>query len=371
MDPIVPMADPCADLVLWRDEIMQVIGHVVDSGFYILGPEVGNFERNLAKKLDGAGAVGVGCGTEGLVLALLAIGVGVGDEVITVSHTAGPTVAAVHMTGATPVLVDVDPETFCLDPQKLEAAVGPRTKAILPVHLYGHPADLDRVCEFARKRGLAVVEDCAQAQQATISGKMVGSIGDVGCFSFYPTKVLGALGDGGAVAAAEEWLVERLRQLRTYGWTKAQYAEFANGRCSRLDEMQAAILNVKLKYLDQSIERSRGLAHQYNQAFSDLSLVTPTERQGCRHVFHLYVVRCKERDELVRHLERMGVKTGRHYPFPAHVQPGLSAGARIPEPLTVTELLAQEIVTLPLFSGMTVEQQERVIQGVRSFFGKA
>jgi dTDP-4-amino-4,6-dideoxygalactose transaminase len=273
------------------------------------------------------------------------------------------------MVGAVPVLVEVDPETFCLDPSALEAALSPRSKAVLPVHLYGHPADLHRIGLFARQRGLAVVEDCAQAQGATIEQHPVGSIGDVGCFSFYPTKNLGAIGDGGMAVSKHPGLVDRLRRLRTYGWSKSQFAEIAQGRCSRLDELQAAILNVKLGSLAANLERRRNIARQYNAAFADLPLVLPREQPGCRHAYHLYVVRCEEREALARHLDRAGIGTAIHYPFPVHAQPGLAAGSRIPQPLLLTEKLAGEILTLPLYPSMSEPDQARVIEGVRSFFG--
>jgi dTDP-3-amino-3,4,6-trideoxy-alpha-D-glucose transaminase len=367
----VPLADPRADLASLRGDILTALARVVDSGAYILGPEVAGFERALSTQLGVTGAVGVGSGTDALVLALLALEVGPGDEVITVSHTAGPTVAAINMTGATPVLVDIEPSTYCLDPAALEAAVSPRTRAILPVHLYGHPADLPRICEFAHGRGIAVIEDCAQAQHATISGRMVGSFGELGCFSFYPTKNLGAIGDGGAIAATGDKLVERLRRLRTYGWTKPQYAELALGRCSRLDEMQAAILNVKLGHLGEAVERRREIARLYNEAFADLPLTLPVEREDCRHVYHLYVMRSDRAAALEQHLGGLGIGSGRHYPFPVHVQPGLAFGARIPASLTVTETIVGEILTLPLYPSLSSEQQARVIKGVRTFFGKS
>ena len=228
----VPLADPRADLAPLRGEILAAMARVIDTGTYVLGAQVAALEQKLASRFGTAGAVGVGCGTDALALALLAIGVAPGDEVITVSHTAGATVAAICMIGAVPVLVDVDPVTYCLDAGMLEAAVSSRTRAIIPVHLYGHPSDLDRIGDFARRHSIAVVEDCAQAQEATIGGRPVGSIGDAAGFSFYPTKILGAIGDGGLVTASRPEIVDRVRQLRSYGWSKPQYAEIAAGRCS-------------------------------------------------------------------------------------------------------------------------------------------
>src|SRR5580700_5455625 len=216
----VPLADPHADLLTLRDRILAAVTGVVDSGFYILGEEVSAFETEIANRLGVAGTVGVGCGTEALVLGMLAAGIGPGDEVVTVSHTAGASAAAILMIGAVPVLVDVRADTFCMDAGALDQAIGPRTRAVMPVHLYGHPSDMAAIGAVAQRLGLAVIEDCAQAQEASIDGRQVGSIGDIGCFSFYPTKTLGALGDGGIVASRERALIDRARSLRTYGWTK-------------------------------------------------------------------------------------------------------------------------------------------------------
>jgi dTDP-4-amino-4,6-dideoxygalactose transaminase len=365
----VPLADPVGDTASERADILAAVASVLDHGPYILGPSVTTFEREMAARLGVAATVGVGSGTDALVLALLAVGVEAEDEVITVSHTAGPTVAAINMIGANPVLIDVEAATCCLDPQKLEDALGTRTKAIIAVHLYGHPADMKVIAEFGRRHGIAIVEDCAQAQGATIGDHQVGSIGEVGCFSFYPTKNLGAIGDAGLVTARDRATAERLGQLRTYGWTEPQYATLPNGRCSRLDELQAAILLVKLKHLNAQIERRRAIALRYRDALQDLALTLPSELGGCRHVYHLYVVRTDDRDRLKAHLRKSGVCTGLHYPYPVHVQSGLMKRARVAGPLSVTEALYRQILTLPLYPSMTESQQIRVIEGVRSFFG--
>jgi dTDP-4-amino-4,6-dideoxygalactose transaminase len=368
---IVPIADPHADIGSDREAILEAMRRVLDSGAYILGPEVKSFEDATARRLGVPDAVGVGSGTDALTIALLASGVGPGEEVITASHTAGPTIAAIHMAGAMPVLVEVEEESYCIDPAAIEAAIGPKTKAIIPIHLYGHPANLDRICAIASKHDIAVIEDCAQAHDASVSGRPVGSIGRAGCFSYYPTKNLGALGDGGLIAASTRKFAERVRQLRTYGWSTPQFSSIPNGRCSRLDELQAAVLNVKLASLSEKTRKRRAIAQVYNDAFKDLPLILPIEQPGCHHVYHLYVVRTDKRDALVRDLDKAGVATGRHYPFAAHVQPGIARGARIPNPLTRTELLMQTILTLPLFPSMRVDQVEKVISGVRSFFGSA
>lgn len=366
----VPLADPALDTAQGREKILAAIGRVIDSGSYILGPQVTAFESAMASRHAVAGAIGVGSGTDALSLALKSLEIGAGDEVVTVSHTAGPTVAAICSLGATPVLIDVEEETYCLDPQKLETAFSPRTKAVLVVHLYGLSADMDRICAIADRRKIPVIEDCAQAQGATYRGRLVGSIGQLSCFSFYPTKNLGAIGDGGAVLARTAELVERVRHLRTYGWTKPQYAEVSGGRCSRLDEMQAAILNVKLPGLGESVTKRSVLAARYSEGLRDLPLKLPAERPDCHHAYHLYVVRSDRRDALARSLNEAGVSTGLHYPYPVHKQPAFAAVARVPELLAVTERIAGEILTLPLFPSLTAYQQDRVIGAVRRFFGR-
>jgi dTDP-4-amino-4,6-dideoxygalactose transaminase len=348
--------------------MMAALERTIDSGAYILGKEVEAFEHRLSMRLGTAGAVGVGSGTEALVLGLLAVGVSSGDEVVTVSHTAGATVAAIRMIGAVPVLIDIDEASYCMDPRRLESAITSRTKAILPVHLYGHPADMVSIGAIAQLHNIPVVEDCAQAQEATIEGRAVGSIGQVGCFSFYPTKNLGAIGDAGLVVATASETVERLRRLRTYGWSRPQFADIRDGRCSRLDELQAAILNVKVNHLARDVERRREIAQRYNDAFARLPLTLPAEYDGARHVYHLYVVRCDCRDALALHLKESGIDTGIHYPFPVHLQPGLVTGARIAGSLKVTETVAKEILSLPLYPSLSNESQRRVIETVCKFF---
>lgn len=362
----VPLANPRGEAQALRAEIAAALMRVIDSPVYILGPEVSAFEKTLAASIGAAEAIGVASGTDALVLALLALGVAPGDEVITVSHTAGPTVAAIRMVGAVPVLVDIDAATYCLDPAAIKAALSPRTRAIIAVHLYGHPADIAAI--RAAAPGVPVVEDCAQAQGALSGGKPVGGLGDIACFSFYPTKNLGAIGDGGAIASNDAALTERARKLRTYGWTKPQYAEMENGRCSRLDELQAALLSVKLAALPGYIDRRRAIAARYRDDLSGLPLTLPIETAGNSHAYHLYVLRSDRRDALEAHLQKEGIGVGRHYPLPVHKQPGLAAHARIPATLTVTEKIAGEILSLPMFSTMTDMQADRVVTAVKGFF---
>ncbi len=361
----VPLVDLRAQYLALKAEIDAAVHRVLDSGWYILGEEVAEFEREFAEYCGAAACVGVGSGTEALHLALLACDIGPGDEVITVSHTAVATVAAITLTGARPVLVDVDPETYTMDPTALEAAITERTRAIVPVHLYGHPADMEPILAIARRAGLRVIEDCAQAHGATYHGRPVGTLGDLGCFSFYPTKNLGALGDGGAVVSRDPALAERVRLLREYGWThQARYVSQVRGLNSRLDEMQAAILRVKLRHLDKWNGARRTLASHYAKRLPE-TVIKPVERAGCRHVYHLYVVRVPGRDALRARLRELDIATGVHYPVPVHRQPAyqdLAPDAGLPQ----TERLAGEILSLPMDPTFSIEQVEQVAEAIRS-----
>ena len=367
---IVPLADPRAENQRLRRAILEAVAGVVDRGEYVLGTCVSRFERELADSVGAAGAIGVGCGTEALVVGLLACGVGCEDEVIAPSHTAGPTIAAIRMTGAVPVFVDVRDEDFCIDPEAFAAAIGPRTKAVIPVHLYGHPADMERIVQVASAESVAIVEDCAQAQGARIGQVPIGAFGDVGCYSFYPTKNLGAVGDGGAVLTLDVRVLEKLRMLRTYGWTQPQFAELEGGRCTRLDELQAAILLVKLSQLEDAVMRRRAIAARYVEGLADLPISLPAERIGMRHAYHLFVIRSDRRDDLAARLKANGIMTGRHYPFPAHAQPALASRSRISGSLARTERIVSEILSIPIFPDMTEEQIDHVIDAMRHYFGK-
>jgi dTDP-4-amino-4,6-dideoxygalactose transaminase len=364
----VPLADPRGESLQLREEISAALMRVVDSGSYILGPEVAAFEKALATNVGAAEAVGVASGTDALTLAMLAAGVAAGDEVITVSHTAGPTVAAIRMIGAVPVLVDVEESSYCINADKVEPAIGPRTRAIVAVHLYGHPADMAAINGIASHHGVSVIEDCAQAQGATIGVRQVGPLGDIGCFSFYPTKNLGAIGDGGALVTDNPGLADRVRKLRTYGWTKPQYAELEHGRCSRLDEIQAAILSLKLKSLSSNLQSRRRAVARYRAGLAGLPLILPSERADSRHSYHLFVIRTQSRDALEAYLRARGIGTGRHYPWPVHLQPGIASFARVPARLAVTERIAGEILSLPMFATISEAQIDRVVDAVRQFY---
>lgn len=364
----IPQANPGANYQAHRAEIDAAIARTLERGRYILGPEVEAFEAEFAAVCGVAYGVGVGSGTDALILALRAAGVGPGDEVITVSHTAVATVAAIELAGARPVLVEVDPSYYTLDAGWLSAAMTPRTRAIVPVHLYGQPADMASIQSFARRHGLLLVEDAAQAHGATLHGKAIGSWGDLACFSFYPTKNLGAFGDGGMVVTNDAQLAERVRLLREYGW-RSRYVSDAAGQNSRLDELQAAVLRVKLRHLEAENERRRALAQRYTALLAGGSAAPPGERPGARHVFHLYVVRSARRDDLQRFLRDQGIGTGIHYPVPVHLQPAYRRLGLAPGSLPVSERLTREVLSLPLYPELSEEQVERVAQAVRDFDG--
>lgn len=360
---MVAMIDMGGQVAALRGEIDAAVARVLDSGWYILGGETAAFEKEFAAYVAGdsgqkVNCVGVNSGTDALRLALWACEIGPGDEVITVSHTAVATAAAITMSGATPVFVDIDPATYALDPAALAEAITPRTRAIIPVHLYGHPADLTGVLAIARQFNLRVIEDCAQAHGSMYQGRHVGTWGDFGCFSFYPTKNLGALGDGGAVISTDADLAAKVRLLREYGWTpQARYVSQALGMNSRLDEMQAAILRVKLAYLDAWNEKRRARAAFYADLLPS-AVIQPIEQAGCRHVYHLYVVRVPRREQVRSHLASAGIATAIHYPVPIHKQPAYSAHAYLSLPHT--EQAANEILSLPMHPLLTTQQVEQV-----------
>jgi dTDP-4-amino-4,6-dideoxygalactose transaminase len=359
-------ARPSAQYQALRDEIDGAIRKMLEGHAYIMGPEVERFETGFASYIGAAHAVGVANGTDALHLALRALDIGAGHEVIVPAHTAVPTIAAIEMSGAAPAFVDITRDRFGLDPALVERAITPRTRAIMPVHLYGHPADLGPLLEIARRRGIKLVEDCAQAHGARWQGHRVGAIGDVGCFSLYPTKNLGAIGDAGIVTTNDTSIAERLRELRQYGWRGRQISETA-GFNSRLDELQAAILNVKLAHLDDGNARRRAIAERYRAAFADLPLALPESQPGCESVYHLFVVRTALRDRLKAHLQEHGVIAGIHYPVPCHHHPVYQArfgAVRLP----VTEQIVGEILSLPMYPELTDDQVERVIDAVCAFF---
>jgi dTDP-4-amino-4,6-dideoxygalactose transaminase len=356
---LISCGNPRAQYKAHKIAIDAAIKRVLESGRYILGDEVSAFEQEFADYIGVRHAVGVGSGTEALHLALVACGIGAGDEVITVAHTAVATVAAIELSGATPVLVDIEPDYFTLDPLQLYSAITPRTKAIVPVHIYGQPADLEVITSIAAQHGLRVIEDCAQAHGATYRGKRVGSWGDIACFSFYPTKNLGAIGDAGAVTTNNSELAEKVRCLREYGWVERNVSRVP-GWNSRLDELQAAILRVKLQFLDADNERRREIATLYDKLLADLDLVLPARRANATHVFHLYVVRSPDREDLSEALRSNAVGALVHYPYPVHMQPAYVGKLAGSEYLPNTERAAREILSLPIYPELTDVEVQKV-----------
>lgn len=335
---------------------------VLRSGWYVLGPELRAFERAFAAYHGVEHAVGVASGTDAIELSLRAAGVEPGAEVITVAHTAVPTVCAIERAGAVPVLVDIDANTYTMDPAAVRAAITPRTQAVVPVHLYGQPADMVTLSAIARDKGLLVVEDCAQAHGARLNGRLVGSFGDLAAFSFYPTKNLGALGDAGAVVTNDAGFADKLRQLRTYGQV-GRYEHRTRGINSRLDELQAAILQAKLPHLDEQNAVRCRLAERYDAAFKNHPLIMrPEVRTGAQPVYHLYVVRNARRDTLMRQMTDQGVQTLIHYAVPVHLQSAYADLGYQRGDLPVTERVCGEILSLPMHPGLHTEEVDTITE---------
>jgi dTDP-4-amino-4,6-dideoxygalactose transaminase len=363
----VPFGDFKAHVAALRPEIDAALGRVLDSGWFILGPEGEAFEAELAAFLEARHAVAVANGTEAIQLALEALGLGPGDEVVTSPMSAAFTALAVLRAGARPVFADLDPRTLNVDPRAVADALTPRTRAILPVHLYGHPADLDPLLEVARRRGIALVEDACQAVGARYKGRRVGALSGIGALSFYPTKNLGALGDGGAVVVQDPEVAARLRRLRNGGQSD-RYRHETAGVNSRLDEMQAAILRVGLAHLEAWTARRRALAERYLAGLRDAGVELPREEDYATAAWHLFVVRHPRRDALAAALLARGVGTLIHYPFPLHLQPAFAALGRAGQ-FPVAEKAAGEILSLPLYPEMSDAQADAVIEAVRAGAG--
>jgi dTDP-4-amino-4,6-dideoxygalactose transaminase len=359
----IPLVDLQAEYELLRSELDAAVTRVLASGWYILGREVAAFEEEFASYLGIAHAVGVASGTDAVLLACRALEIGPDDEVITVSHTAVATVAAIELSGAKPVFVDIDPVTYTMDMSQVGAAITPRTKAIIPVHLYGRPAEMDILLALARRHNLFVIEDCAQAHGARYKGKRVGTLGDAAAFSFYPTKNLGAVGDGGAVVTNNPVVANRLKMLRQYGWQQRYISDFS-GYNSRLDELQAALLRVKLRYLDNFNATRRHLAELYNQRLAHLPLTLPTIEPNCEPVFHLYVIQTDQRDRLQSYLAEQGIGTAVHYPVPVHRQPAYQRLGYEVGSLPVTERVCGDILSLPIHPHMSKSEVESVAQAI-------
>ena len=365
----VPFLDLVTETDLLRDEIRAAIEACLRGATFVFGPDHAAFEAEFGKFLGGAGVAAVGSGTDALYLALRALGVGQGDEVICPSFTFVATAEAILRTGARPVFADVQRDTLGLDPDAAESAVTPRTKAILPVHLYGMPADMDALLAVARRHGLRVVEDAAQAHGATWNERMVGTLGDLGCFSFYPTKNLGAFGDAGAVVGRDAGLLDEIRVLANHG-RRDWHTHVAVGVNSRMDDIQAAVLRVKLRRLAEWNESRRRSARGYLARLADVPgvvLPPPPDSDPARPVYHLFVIESEDRDGLAAHLKARGVATGRHYPVPVHLQPGYADLGYEEGSLPATEWAAGHVLSLPMFPGLSEEQLDVVASAIREF----
>ena len=344
-------------------EIRKAISRVIDSGNYILGPEVEKFEQNLSTYLGNKYSIGVNSGTDALILSLRALGVKENDEVILPSHTATATASAVVAVGATPVFVDIDEVSYTLDPVDLEKKISNRTKAIIMVHLYGNPSDVDKIIEIAKRREIYLIEDCAQSLGARYGIKPTGSFGILSCFSFYPTKNLGAIGDAGAISTNNKELFEKIKMLRQYGWDEERISIIESNQ-SRLDEIQSAILNVKMKYLEKSILERIETASIYSENLRDLNLKIPQISTGNQHSFHLYVIRIENREKIIQKLNKINIFPGIHYKVPIHLNSAFVKFSH--EKLPVTENIANEILSLPLYPGIKRKEVFKVIEEIKN-----
>ena len=357
-------SNPLAQYESKKVEISDAIKRVLDRGQYVLGSEVKTFENSFSNYCGVKYGVGVNSGTDALILALKALDIGPGDEVITVSYSAIATISAILACGATPVLVDIEWGYFTMDPACVNLAITSKTKAILPVHIYGQPADMDPILLIAKENNLLVIEDCAQAPGASYNGVKVGSMGDVGCFSFYPTKNLGAFGDGGMVVTKNVRIADRIRRLGQYGWNSIRDTQ-EPGVNSRLDEIQAAVLNVKLKSLDSDNACRKNVAAWYTNKLSGAELTLPIERPNSHHVYHLYVISCGNRDELKRQMENNSVIAGIHYVVPGHLHKGYTEKCILPSMgLPITENLSGKILSLPMYPEITSQQLDKVYKSM-------
>ena len=365
---MISLVDLTAQYHSIKKEIDEAVLSTLESGHFILGPQVIKFEESVASYLGMDFGVGLASGTDALVLALRALNVGAGDEVIIPAYTFFATAGTVMSVGAKPVFVDVDPRTYQIDVSKIKSAITPKTKAIIPVHLYGHPAETNPILEIAREHDLKVIEDNAQGFGAEYLGIKTGALGDIGCLSFFPTKNLGAFGDAGMAVTNDPALAEHMRMLRTHGWKKKYYSEEV-GYNSRLDALQAAILQAKFPYADSWNDKRRELAHRYSEYLAPLGIVTPMEREWAKHVYHLYIIRSAKRDALQAFLKGKGIASEVYYPLPPHLSVPCRKFGYKEGDFPHAELAARETLALPLYPELTQSQQDEVIAAVREFVG--
>jgi len=363
---VIFFSNPQAQYNSYKKKIDEAIQNVLSGNQFILGENVSSFEKEFAKYTGVDHVIGVGSGTDALCLALRALNIGPDNEVIAPSHTAVATIAAIEMAGAIPVLVDIDPVYYTISPEAIKKAITVRTRAVVAVHLYGQPTNMEEILYVAKKHEIKVIEDCAQAHGATYKNQKVGSIGDVGCFSFYPTKNLGALGDGGAISTSNKKTASRISRLRQYGWNENKISE-EPGWNSRLDELQAAVLRIKLPNLDADTEKRMVIARKYTEVFQGLPITSPAVRDQCRHVYHLYVIAVNKRNELVEFLKNNDIIAGVHYPMPVHKMPAYSN--RVPrDSLMQTNKLADRVISLPIYPELTIAEQDMVISTIQKFY---
>ena len=362
---MIRCANPLEQYNSYKKEIDTAISSVLTKGNYILGDEVKSFEQEFSDFIGVDYGIGVGNGTDALLVALKACGVGPEDEVITVSHTAVATATSIIMSGEKPVLVDIEPNFYSIDLSKLESAITEKTKAIILVHLYGCPAEIENIKKITKKHNIFLIEDCAQAHGAVYKDSKVGSFGDLSCFSFYPTKNLGAIGDGGMVLTKDDSLAERCFELREYGW-KERYSSSTFGWNTRLDEIQAAILRVKLKYLDIDNKKRKRIAQMYKELLDDSIIELPKERKESSHVYHLFVIQSDNRDSLMEYLHQKDIFVNIHYPLPIHLQPFYKSILQTKE-LKITESIAKKILSLPMYPELLDEEVEEVSAAVNNF----
>jgi dTDP-4-amino-4,6-dideoxygalactose transaminase len=363
---VIPFVDLKAQYLSIKDEILAAVAKVLDSTQFVLGDEVVALEQEFAAYCGADMGIAVNTGTSALHLALLAAGIGPGDEVITVPFTFVATVAAIGYTGATPVFVDIDPVSYTIDVTQIEQAITERTKAILPVHLYGQPADMDPILEIARRHNLTVIEDAAQAHGAKYNGQRVGSIGDIGCFSFYPGKNLGAYGEGGMVVTSNPDYARTMQMLRDWGQER-RYHHVLKGYNYRMDGIQGAILRVKLRYLEQWTEARRAHAAQYDRLLADSRVKTPKVMPYSHHVYHIYAVRSPQRDVLQQVLQQQGIQTGVHYPIPVHLQEGYADLGYRAGDFPCSEYVANEVLSLPMYAELEASHINTLVKSLQNF----
>ena len=370
MSTTVPFVDLQAQYRAIKPEIDEAVLSVLERAQFVLGRDVAEFEELFGSYCGSSHAIGSSSGTSALHLALVAAGIGPGDEVITTPHTFIASVAAIDYCGATPVFVDIDPESFTIDPAGIEAAITERTSAILPVHLYGQMADMDAITAIADRFGLLVIEDAAQAHGAEYRGRRAGSFGHAGCFSFYPGKNLGAYGEGGAVTTGDDAFAARVRTLRDWG-AEQKYHHDLKGFNYRLEGIQGAVLRVKMRHIERWTEARRAAAARYDEGLADCCVRTPVQSPNRRHVYHVYAVRTVDRAGLQEHLTAHGVATGIHYPIPVHLQGAFAELGHGPGDFPEVEAAADQVLSLPMFPEITVEQQAHVIDAIRRWSDRA